>query len=224
MRRYWLILALLAAVTVGTAALAQRAGSTTSAKSAPVNAGQRTANPMAITPAREAAALKFAELYHPELANLLEGLKSRNKRAYRQAIRHLYLDSERLAKIREINPKRYEVSLQIWKLDSRIRLLAARVLLVKNPDPKLEEQLRKALGERVDLRLQQMQMDRERTLNRLKKLDADIAKLQGDRDGAVELQFKRVKRSLGIRPRRAKGKRRNANARKTVNVKAKSPN
>lgn len=233
-RRSGVIVAMLAVVAVGTAAVAQRSSgdkSTTAAtnatpsNNAPATGRKKVGNPMAITPAREAAAVTFARLYHPELAGLLDGLKKRNKRAYRQAIRQLYLDSERLGRIKDSNPKRYELALQIWKLDSRIRLLAARVVLVKNPDPKLEEQLRKAIGERVDLRLRQMQLDRDRTVNRLKKLDANIADLQEHRDRAVEQQLTRVKRSLGIRPgkvRKGKAKRRKANARKTVTVKEKT--
>jgi hypothetical protein len=223
-------LALLPAVSVGTVAIAQRASGTSgnaqdreTADKTKAKTAKRAGNPMAITPAREAAALKFAELYHPELAHLLEGLKKRNRKAYRQAIRQLYLDSERLAKLKEgPNPKRYDIALQAWKLDSRIRLLAARVLLVKNPDPALEEQLKKALRERVDLRLQQMQLERDRLDKRLQKLNVDISALQDDRDAAVEQQLKRVKRSLGLRPRNAKGKRRKVNIRKTVPVKEKT--
>jgi hypothetical protein len=227
--RCWSILATLFAVTAGTVALAQRAGvrrgETVAAKNGSTAApGKRAGNPMAITPAREAAALTFAKLYHAELAHLLDGLKKRNRRAYRQAIRQLYLDSERLARVKDRDPKRYDLSLQIWKLDSRIRLLAARVLQVKDPDPKLEEQLKKALGERVDLRLRQMEMDRERMVQRLKKIDANIADLQTNRDKAIDQQLKRVKRSLGIRLRKAKGNRRKARARKAVKTKAKDAN
>lgn len=227
--RYWSAVVLLLAVAVGSAAVAQRAVRTSgegqgkavsvkNGKNSRAKAARKTGNPMSITPAREAAALAFAKQNHSELVPLLKKLKTRNRRAYRQAIRQLFLDSERLARLQDTNSKRYELALKTWKLDSRIRLLAARVLLVKNPDPRLEEQLKKALGERVDVRMRQLEMERGRLEKRLQKLNTEIIKLH-DRDAAVEQQLKRVKRSLGIRSRKSKGKRRRAKPRKTVTAK-----
>jgi len=164
-------------------------------------------NPMAVTPAREAAALTFAKLHHEELAKLLAHLKKRDQKAYARAIRRLYLDSERLARIKERgNAKRHELALRIWKLDSRIRLMAARVLLAKQSDPKLEAQLKEALRERVDLRIQQMEIEHRRALKRAQRLAAGIAELQANRDDAVEKELQRVKRSLGLRKGRGKSR------------------
>ena len=51
-----------------------------------------------MTPERQAAALKFAELHHPELYELLQNLKEARRPEYQEAVRQLYNDSERLAR------------------------------------------------------------------------------------------------------------------------------
>lgn len=179
-----------------TVAVGQKGG-----KSTALNTATKPANRTALTPAREAAAITFVKLHHPELATLLQRLKKRrNKSAYNRAMRQIYQDSERLARMKERMPgERYELQLRLWKLDSRIRLLAARVYRGKRVNQKLKKQLDAALLERVDLRVEQMQQDRRRLVERLGKLDASIDSLKKDREKAAGQQLTRVKRSLGIR-------------------------
>lgn len=203
--RFWLGSVLCLAVAGGAAAVAQRNASNSKA----VKGGDAakdppaTNRPMALTPAREAAAVTFARINHPELAGLLGRLKKRNKAAYRRALRQLYRDSERLARMKERLPaERYELALNAWKLDSRIRLLAARVATLPRPDPELQAQLKEALLEQVDLRIRQMESDRQRLLQRIRKMDATIAKLRADRDEAADQHLQRVKRSLGLKKKR----------------------
>ncbi|MFQ5734178.1 MAG: hypothetical protein ACE5KM_19755 [Planctomycetaceae bacterium] len=169
--------------------------------------------PMALTPAREAAALTFVDLHHPELAKLIKRLKKRKKpTAYKRAVRQIYRDSERLARIKERLPReRYELQLRLWKLDSRIRLLAAHVFAPRRPNRKLKAQLEEALLERVDLQIEQMELDRRRFAERLDKLNASVTKLKQDRQAAANRRLKRVKRSLGIRRPRKKKTRRPVN-------------
>ena len=163
----------------------------------------KSESPVALMFEREDTALNFAKLHHEELARLLKRLKTRDNRAYWRAIRRLYQDSERLARTeKRATPERYKLALALWKLDSRIRLLAARVLLAKQPKPKLKTRLNDALLERVDLRIRMMEMDRQRLLGRIQKIDANIAGLQADRAAAAKKELQRVKRSLGIRKSR----------------------
>lgn len=170
--------------------------------------------PMELTPAREAQALKFAEIHHDELKKLLVGMKGRNRYAYDRAMRQLYRDSERLARMAERQPgERYDFALKTWKLDSRIRLLAARVYARPKPDKKQQAELDALLDERVELQVRQMESERRRLADRLQKLDESIEGLRNNREGARKQQLARFKRSLGIKtpPRRkplakAKGK------------------
>ena len=201
-------------VIVSDATAQREATSKTSANSTPT---RRRANrqPMAWTPAREAAAYTFAKVNHPELADLLDRLKStkKNRRAYQRAIRQLYFDSERLARLKDLDgkskSKRYGVALNLWKLDSRIRLLTAQVAMSQGKNKELESQLDAALKERIDLRIAQMEADHARTLERAKKLKQQIDKIKNDKDKAAAVHLQRVKRGLGLKRKRTRAKNKN---------------
>ena len=87
-----------------------------------------------VTPEREAAAQLFAERHHPELARLLGRLRETNPEEYKKAIQELFATSERLARLMGRTPERYELELAAWKVDSRIRLLAARSAMGESAD------------------------------------------------------------------------------------------
>ena len=154
---------------------------------------------LVMTPGREAAALKFAQLHHPELERLLARLENNNPAEYRRAIRKLYQDSERLARTAERSPDRHELELDAWKLDSRIRLLVARMSMSSDSE-KLDSQLRTLLQERVDLRLRQLRAEQERIESRLARLTETIEEIESDPEAAALRDLQRVKRSLGIPP------------------------
>lgn len=182
---------------VGGAAAAE----TTKPPSSDPGAGARDVpppRPIALTEAREAAALTFARMHHPELAGLLEHLKKSRPAAYTRAVRQLYQTSERLARTKERSPERYESALRQWQLESRIRLLAARATMSDNPS--IDDELNAALDEWVELRLQQLRAERERLADRLTKLDATIGEIESDKEAVIIQELARVKRSLGIRP------------------------
>jgi hypothetical protein len=151
-----------------------------------------------MTPERQAAAMKFAELHHPELFQLLQGLKQGRRPQYQQAVRQLYNDSERLARMKERVPSRYEFLLAEWQLDSRLRLLVARMTMSAG-DPELEAQLRELLKKRSETRLALLQLDRERQAARLAKLDDQIQELESDQDAAIEKALSQIQRSLGVK-------------------------
>ena len=156
---------------------------------------------LVMTPGREAAALKFAQLHHPELERLLARLENNNPAEYRRAIRKLYQDSERLARTAERSPDRHELELDAWKLDSRIRLLVARMSMSSDIE-KLDSQLQALLQERVDLRLRQLRAERERIESRLARVTESIDEIESDPEAAALKDLQRVKRSLGIPPNR----------------------
>jgi len=147
-----------------------------------------------LTPEREAAAIQFVREHHPELVDLLKGLKQTNAGQYQTAVRQLFQTSERLAKIHETDPPRYDLELSLWKIKSRIQLLAARSSMGR--DPEIETQLRAALAEQAQVQLQEMQMDRDRVADRLKKLDASIEQFKSNRSKNIENQFDVLMRDI----------------------------
>jgi len=142
----------------------------------------------AFTSEREAAALTFIGLHHPEMAELLRQLKSTTPAEYKREVRVLFRSSETLAELRERDPELYELELRAWILDSRIRLLAARLSMA--PSESVEQELRQALSEQIDVRIAQQTLTRRRLESRLADLNMQIERLEENRDEQIEKRMK----------------------------------
>lgn len=147
-----------------------------------------------LTPGREAAAMTFARLHHRELAGLLTELRETRPAQYQRAMRDLFQVSERMARIKERMPERYELELRMWTLDSQIRLLAARMTV--SSDPALEVELKNLMQQRVDTRLEQLHLDQARARERLERLNAEIDRIEQDPRAAALRDFERIKRNV----------------------------
>jgi hypothetical protein len=142
------------------------------------------------TEEREAAAMTFVRMNHPELAALLDQLKLNDVSEYQRAIRELFHSSEKLAQLQERNPKRYPMELEAWKLNSRIRLLVAR--LTMSPDPKIEDELRQALVQQVGQRKAALNDERERLESRMAELKEQLKKLDEQQTNSVEQRMAKL--------------------------------
>ncbi|HVW35663.1 MAG TPA: hypothetical protein VHB99_00090 [Pirellulales bacterium] len=149
--------------------------------------------------AQEAAALALVGAHHPELLDLLEKLKADNSKQYQQAILELYRASQRLADRKAKDPARYELELKAWKLDSQARLLAAK--LTMDADAELEEQLKSVLGEREDVAIALLAMDRDRLADRLKQTERQLEKRREQRDARAKHAFEQLTKRSG-KPRK----------------------
>ncbi len=152
---------------------------------------------LAVTPEREAAAQTFAKLHHPELSKLLAQLKESNPAGYEQAVRDLFRTSERLARSQSRTPDRYEADLAMWKLDSRIRLLAARTAMGDSEETRAK--LKELILQKGELQLRQMEAERDRITARLEKLNASIENVTARRDEAAERELDRLLNSARSR-------------------------
>lgn len=150
-----------------------------------------------VTPAREKLAIRFAKANHTELAGLLQSLKAMDRTHYLTAIWEVARDAERLGRLRERNDDRYESSLKIWKLDSRIRIEAARFSMEQTEST--EQKLRQLMLARREARLEFLRMDRKRSQARTDRIDEQIATLASDPEKAVTTEIDRLRRSLAAR-------------------------
>jgi hypothetical protein len=151
-----------------------------------------------MTPAREAAALAFVREHHAELESLLARLKERQPKQYEAAIRDLFRHSERLANVQEKDASRYDLELRAWKLQSRVQLLSATVLM--NPQDKdAKAKLRQAIVEQLQLRQQALVAEREHVAKRLQKLDEQIERAAGDLEVSADRQLQAI--LSGARPK-----------------------
>lgn len=176
---------------------ASRASSSSKASARSGNSGEKRLEP--ISKDRAEAAVRFARKHHPELAKLLEGLRKSNDRHYQAGLRALTRDAERLAKMGERQDERYPVSLELWKLESRIRLEIARLSM--SPDEDFEPRLRPLMEKRQTARVQLVKMERQRTAERLAKYDDELKTLQSRSDGLVGSEIERLKRMMAARAR-----------------------
>ena len=133
--------------------------------------------------------------------------KAHDKKEYQREIRKLFRASDRLAQIKKRgDAKRHEIELKTWKVDSQIRLLAARLSMDRD-NPKLHNQLHKLLVQKNGLQLKRCELDREKVKQRLKRLDTAIKKLKFDPDDRADRALQKIltsinKQKRGGRPRR----------------------
>lgn len=167
-----------------------------SKKPAPTVAG-KPADVESISPKREEAAVAFAQQHHRELAELLTRLKVSFPEEYMKALRELDKTRSRLEKAREYDEDRYAILLREWQLDSRVRLLAAR--LTMSTSAELEAELRQALAERHDARLQLLTYEREKSKTRILKMDEQIAEHVQNRESSIDREFDRIKKTAETR-------------------------
>lgn len=147
-------------------------------------AAVRAAQLPGVTPEREAAVTKFVERHHPELAALLASLKASHPDEYSRAIHDLFRTSERLAQWHERDVNRYELELQLWRVQSQIDLLTAQLRM--NKTDALQNHLRRAVEDQLTLRQALIKLERERVAERLKKLDEQLQSLETSRSELVE--------------------------------------
>ena len=102
----------------GSTAAATSAESTSAksdASAKPVKSSKRVSG---FTEEREAAAMTFVRMNHPELASLLDQLKLNDVAEYQRAIRELFHSSEKLAQLQE---RTQSVTRWNWKPGSSTR-------------------------------------------------------------------------------------------------------
>lgn len=154
-----------------------------------------------VTPERAAAAETFARLNHPDLAELLKRLKAARQGDYDNAIRALFRESERLAKLKGRDAERYALELEVWKISSRIQLAAARLAMEDSPE--LRSELLALVRAKIDARTALVQLDKARLAARISKLDADLAELQHDPTASAEQELDKLLKSAQARANQA---------------------
>jgi len=119
------------------------------------------------------------------LLDVLARLKENVPKEYERALRELHRHRLRLQQME--GRDRYAAELQLWKAQSRARLLGAKVQM--GDSDRLRKELRQTLADIYDLRAGIIQRDRDRAAERLQRLDEQLEALQKDRDASLEKQL-----------------------------------
>ena len=101
-------------------------------------------------PIPESEVLTFVGENHPELLKSIDWLKKQRPTQYDNALHGIRGQLRRLKGIKEHSNDRYELELKLWKVDSRIRLLAGQQTLKPSDEQKAE--LMRLITEDMELR------------------------------------------------------------------------
>lgn len=158
-----------------------------------------------LKPEQEAVALAFARAHHAELADLLDQLKQNSAAEYGKALQDLFRAADRLSKLHDRDADRYPLELDLWKIESRIRLLTAQLLM--GGSVSLEADLKGLVVQRIELRSRLLQMDRDRAAQRITQIDRELETLRADPEGAALRELDRLKKNAArtSRPAGEKG-------------------
>ncbi len=148
----------------------------------------------AINAKREKLAMEFARTHHPELADLIQRLKKRKPREYKRAIRDLDTTLNKLSRFKNRDSDRYRLTLERWEVDSRIRLMAARVSVMGSSDDQSE--LKTLLKQRMDLQLELLKHEKAMAEKRVQKLEKSIADIEQNHDRLVDAELTKINRSI----------------------------
>jgi flagellar motor protein MotB len=138
----------------------------------------------------EQEVLTFVREHHPELVKLLSQLSESRPKEYQKALRDLSRVRDRLGQVKRNHAERYELELAVWKTESRIQLLAARMHMGGSDE--LRDELRTALEEQAELKLGLLRLERSVAQDRLNKIDAQIKRLDQDRSHMIERQLQAI--------------------------------
>ncbi len=141
----------------------------------------------------EQATLEFVREHQPELAKLLEFLKDRKAKEYREAINESYKVRNRLRGIKDRDAELYEVELNLWKNAAQLRLLAASVA-VRSKEKSLSDdnrdQLRKLLERENELTIQRLKIEKNRAEARLTQVSQQLSKRQEQSESYINKGLK----------------------------------
>jgi hypothetical protein len=152
----------------------------------------------------ESSALKFAREHHPELAKLLGPMKSARPKEYQKAVRELSRVADRLTRMELRAPERYAIEVDLWKAESRLRLVAARSAMVDDDDRR--EQIEKLVTERNALKLRLFEFERNEASARISQLDKQIETLKAQESDAVRKEVDRLVNTAKSSAKRVKTK------------------
>lgn len=149
----------------------------------------------AFTPQREAVSLRFVEQHHPELATVIGRLKSVSREQYEQAVRELFVQADKLTRIKSSDEELYRLMLDAWKLQSRIEVLVARLACAKVADEQQEAALRRLVLKRVESERRIVAHRRKRLQQSVEKADASLKWFDENREQIAERRFQILLRS-----------------------------
>jgi hypothetical protein len=137
---------------------------------------------------RKAELLAFATEHLPQLRLLLDTLEAKRPEQFRTALLNLARDEKRLSSFEKLDPERFELELKRWKTEQRIQIATAKLAL-QGESEGIRSEMKELLETRNELRLQWMQMDLERSRERVVRLEGLIQEAVRPSDAELQRQL-----------------------------------
>lgn len=142
-----------------------------------------------LSPEVEQQVLAFVETHQSELGELLRYLKSKLPREYQRAVHDLDRTRQRLAQTERRDPQRYELELKLWQAQSQAQLLAAQIRTQPTERQTLSVALRETLKQAQEIKLQLLEREREKLLERAEKIEANMERIRENAERLMEREL-----------------------------------
>lgn len=153
--------------------------------------------PAPIAQSRQDEIFRFVQQHVPEIKTMLETLQKRNQSQFQVAMRGLDREIRNLKNQQSRAPDRYELSLKLWTVRSKVKLTAAKISTTKaeKQRERLKNQLKDLINEQFKLRRAQLDKELKTYENRVEKIKDQISKLDQQKAKEAQRQIEAMDRA-----------------------------
>ena len=151
---------------------------------------------------RQKGVMEFVRLHQPDVETALLVLEEKRPVKFVAAIKRISKTVKRLDMLKRRQPAKYELSLELWKVQSEIELLSARLAnrdhsQITEPEfESLSKRLESLVNAWVDCRRQILVLERKQIQQRLDKTDSMLKMINDDREAFVQKNLRSVNRTI----------------------------
>lgn len=155
----------------------------------------------------EQEVLDFVALHNEKLVGLLQYLKDKRSTEFRQAMREMTRTKTRLENLAKRDPELHKIELELWKIRSEERLVAAAVAAAASKKrPVLEDRLRELVRQEIAKSLERLALQRDRAREQLAQYEMQLKKQEAAKEQQLEKMMKQWSNKIAKQSPRAKKK------------------
>ena len=171
--------------------------------------------PQPVSKERKAELMAFVKANHPELLPLLNQLQSKRQQQFQTALRALDKNVKNLQAVKKRSPKRYQLSLDLWGVSSRIQLLTAQLAVTKSDKEKasIRKKLRSLFQQQSQLQRSQIKFNYDAAKKKYDRFAEQLKNHDSQRDSDLARKMAAIDKKVPVKNK----------PEKTENVKTKKP-
>ena len=138
--------------------------------------------PVAFNQEVKQVALRFANKHSKMMLEFLKELEAVDRNAYEEAVIGVFVARRELNALAKQDPQMHRIALEGWKLETKIHILAARLIHQPEKREPLEKRLAEVIGALVQLHVEQSALAIDRMEAEVERLRENQRKLIADRE------------------------------------------